>query len=290
MSAISVENLTKRYGALTALDGLTLDVRGGDMLALLGHNGAGKTTLMKLLLGLTRPSSGRIELLGRAPAASRRAEIGFLPENISFTGGMKGQEILRFYARLKGAPPHQAEHLLDRVGLTEAASRPVRTYSKGMRQRLGLAQALLGRPRLLVLDEPTTGLDPMLRRTFYDILRQMRDEGTTVLISSHALTELELRADRMAVLARGRLVACGTLDDLRRQADLPVQIRAIKDGVERRLDVRPEDKMATLRRLAAEPVDDIDMVPPSLEDIYVHLSMAEPAAMAAAAPLREAAE
>lgn len=270
MSALSVRDLSKHYGPLKALDGLTLDVGEGEMLALLGHNGAGKTTLMKLLLGLTRPTAGHLELLGAPPGPHHRKDIGFLPENVSFVGGMKGREVLRFYARLKGAAPAQVDQLLERVGLADAAHKAVRTYSKGMRQRLGLAQALLSHPKLLLLDEPTTGLDPVLRRAFYDILRELRDAGSTVLISSHVLTELELRAERIAILSRGRLVACDSLSGLRRHAQLPVRIRAVKDGTERRLEVPAEDKMATVRQLAAEPVDDLEIIPPSLEDIYAH--------------------
>lgn len=269
MSALTVRDLSKHYGSLKALDGLGLDVAEGEMLALLGHNGAGKTTLMKLLLGLTRPTHGSLELLGAPPGPHHRKDIGFLPENVSFAGGMKGREVLRFYARLKGAADAQADDLLGRVGLAEAAGKPVRTYSKGMRQRLGLAQALLGQPRLLLLDEPTTGLDPVLRRAFYDILRDLRDTGTTVLISSHVLTELELRAERIAILSQGRLVACDTLPGLRAQAALPVRIRAVKDGREHRLEVPPAEKMDAIRRLAGE-ADDLEVIPPSLEDIYAH--------------------
>lgn len=270
MSALSVQSLSKIYGRQMALDDLTLDVAEGEMLALLGHNGAGKTTLMKLLLGLTRPTSGSLQLLGAPPQPGQRKDIGFLPENVSFSGGMTGREILRFFARLKGAAFDQVEELLERVGLLDAAAKAVRTYSKGMRQRLGLAQALLAHPRLLLLDEPTEGLDPVARREFYGILRELRDRGSTVLISSHVLTELELRADRVAILAQGRLIACDTLDGLRRHAALPVRIRAVKNGTERRMDVAPQDKMAAVRRLAAEPVDDLEIIPPSLEDIYAH--------------------
>jgi Cu-processing system ATP-binding protein len=272
MSVISARHLSKHYGPLKALDGLDLSVAEGEMLALLGHNGAGKTTFMKLLLGLTRPTAGQVDLLGAPPGPRHRRDIGFLPENVSFVGGMTGRQILRFYARLKGAAAGQVGDLLDRVGLAAAAGKPVRTYSKGMRQRLGLAQALLARPRLLLLDEPTSGLDPVLRRAFYAILGDLRETGTTVLISSHVLTELELRAERVAILSRGRLVACDTLAGLRRRAALPVRFRAVAGGVERRLEAPADEKMATLRRLAAEPLDDLEIAPPSLEDIYAHFS------------------
>lgn len=224
--AVRLEGLTKRYGAFTAVHDVSLAVPEGEFLALLGHNGAGKTTLMKMLLGLTRPTSGRLSVLGTqgGGAVARRA-VGFLPENVSFTGGSTGQETLEFYARLKGAPKAQVAELLDVVGLTDAVRKPVRTYSKGMRQRLGLAQALLGSPRLLLLDEPTTGLDPMLRQAFFTILREMKARGVTILLSSHVLTELQLRTDRIAILRGGELVACDTLQGLQVAAGLPVRIR-----------------------------------------------------------------
>jgi len=293
MNALEVTNLTKAYGSFTALDSLSLAVPEGQMLALLGHNGAGKTTLMKLLMGLTRPTAGSVDVLGAPPGPMHRREIGFLPENVAFTGAMKGRDVLRFYARLKGAGRSQCEDLLERVGLSEAAHKPVNTYSKGMRQRLGLAQALLGAPRLLLLDEPTSGLDPVLRKAFYGILRDLKTQGTTIVVSSHVLTELEMRTDRIAILRRGTLVACDDLDGLRRRAGLPVRIRATvaegraqevaaRAGADGRvlsvngraieLAVDPEDKMDMVRRLAAGPegLEDIDIVPPSLEDIYTH--------------------
>ncbi len=272
---LSVTDLTKTYGTRPALDSLSLSVRRGEVLALLGHNGAGKTTLMKLLLGLTRPTAGRIAIFGTPPSPAGRADIGFLPENVVFSGGMTGKEVLTTLARLKKADLSAVTPLLDRVGLDEAARRPVRTYSKGMRQRLGLAQALIGHPRLLMLDEPTTGLDPVSRKTFYDLLGDLTGRGVTVLLSSHVLTELEVRADRIAILARGRLLAHDTLEGLRRSAGLPVRIIAHGvdgDGRGRRvLDVAPEDKMDTLRALMDGPLTDIEVHPPTLETIYAHL-------------------
>lgn len=303
MSAvIRTESLTKRYGRATALDGLTIEVPEGELLALLGHNGAGKTTAMKLLLGLTRPSGGEAWVLGARSGTSAAVElrraVGFLPENVTFGDAMTGFEALTFYARLKGEGRAAVAELLERVGLVEAARRRIRTYSKGMRQRLGLAQALLGRPRLLLLDEPTTGLDPVLRRTFFDLLRDLKRAGTTVLLSSHVLTELELRTDRIAILRHGRLVACDTLDGLRRQAGLPVRIRvkappehaqslAERAGPAARvvsvngrtveLAVGAEAKMAAVRGLAAgsSGVEDLDILPPSLEEIYAEFGSRE---------------
>lgn len=296
MSAvIRTENLTKRYGGATALDGLTIEVPEGELLALLGHNGAGKTTAMKLLLGLTRPSGGDAWVLGARPgtptAVGLRGVIGFLPENVTFGDAMTGFEALSFYARLKGESRQMASDLLDRVGLTEAAGRRIHTYSKGMRQRLGLAQALLGHPRLLLLDEPTSGLDPILRRTFFDLIHDLKQAGTTVILSSHVLTELELRTDRIAILRHGRLIACDTLDALRRQAGLPIRIRVtappdqaqslarlagpnarvlFANGRTVELAVGAEAKMEAVRGLATglHGVEDLDILPPSLDEIY----------------------
>lgn len=293
--AIRLEGLTKRYGAFTAVDDLSLAVPEGEFLALLGHNGAGKTTLMKMLLGLTRPSAGRLSVLGTqgGGAAARRA-VGFLPENVSFTGGSTGREALAFYAKLKGAPKAQVSELLEVVGLTDAQRKPVRTYSKGMRQRLGLAQALLGEPRLLLLDEPTTGLDPMLRQAFFTILREMKARGVTILLSSHVLTELQLRTDRIAIMRGGKLVACDTLHGLQEAAGLPVRIRVrvpeggaqaaadrVGDGARVlgangrsvELGVPVGAKMEALRRLSCGSdggVEDLDVLPPSLEDVYAY--------------------
>lgn len=293
--AIRLDRLTKRYGTFTAVEDLSLAVPEGEFLALLGHNGAGKTTLMKMLLGLTRPTAGVLAVLGaEGGGAAARRQIGFLPENVNFTGGSSGRASLRFFARLKGAPSRQVEDLLEVVGLADAAHKPVRTYSKGMRQRLGLAQALLGEPRLLLLDEPTSGLDPLLRQEFYRILRDMKARGVTILLSSHVLTELQLRTDRIAILRHGRLVACDTLNGLQQAAGLPVRIRVRvpEGGAERaaaqagqgarvlsangrsvELGVTVAGKMEALRRLAGGgdgSVEDIDVLPPSLEDVYAH--------------------
>ena len=156
--------VTKRYGPLVAVEDVCLALRPGEVTALVGHNGAGKTTLIKLLLGLIRPSAGRVEVQGQDPAgrggAQARRTLGFLPENVAFHGAMTAVELMAFYARLKGCSPAGNADLLARVGIAAAARRRVATYSKGMRQRLGIAQALIGEPRLLLFDEPTSGLDP----------------------------------------------------------------------------------------------------------------------------------
>jgi len=297
--AIALDSVSKRYAAREVVHEITLAVAAGESLALVGPNGAGKTTLMKMILGVTRPSCGSVRLDGRDPcgsgSAALRTRVGYLPENVTFHGAMTGSELLAFYARLKGEPVSTCAALLERVGLTEAADRRVRTYSKGMRQRLGLAQTLLGHPRLLVLDEPTTGLDPTLREHFYRILGEQHGAGTTALVSSHALTEIEGRTDRIAIVKAGRLLVCGTLDELRARASLPVRIRlmvdpgtaaAVADGIgngitlskvnDRTVDLHclNGDKMTVVRRIGAlgQPVNDVDIVSPRLDQIYAHFA------------------
>lgn len=289
---IALDGVAKRYGAVQALREVSFTLPQGGRVALVGHNGAGKTTLMKLMLGLARPSAGRLLVLGRDPAegaAETRRRIGWLPENVTFNAALTGREVLRFFARLKGEPAASADAMLDRVGLGAAARRGVGTYSKGMRQRLGLAQALIGAPRALLLDEPTTGLDPQVRADLYDMLADLAGSGTTVLLSSHALEELEGRIERVVILDRGRLVADGSMAELRRLARLPLRLRlTLADAgaappewlpfAARRpeaglieLDCTPEEKMALLRRAAEDPrIADVEMQPPTLDELYAH--------------------
>ncbi|ACA17282.1 ABC transporter related [Methylobacterium sp. 4-46] len=298
--AVELRGVTKRYGAAEAVRDVSFTLASGAV-ALVGHNGAGKTTLMKLMLGLIRANAGSVQVLGENPAAGQfaaRRRLGYLPENVSFNGALTGRETLSFYARLKRAPETASLRLLERVGLGEASHRRVGTYSKGMRQRLGLAQALIGEPEVLLLDEPTTGLDPALRLAFYDIVRALAGRGATVLLSSHALSELEDRADRVIIMDRGRMAASGSLEELRRVARLPVRIR-IRPGSEapvlpaglataRRLPcgalefaVADHRKVAMLRTLlcAGSPPEDIDVLSPTLDDLYAHfLRDREPAA------------
>jgi Cu-processing system ATP-binding protein len=293
---VEIRNVVKRFGKVEAVRDVSLTLPEGQTIALVGHNGAGKTTLMKLMLGLIRPTSGTIKVLGDDPAAGEfaaRRRLGYLPENVSFNTALTGQETLAFYARLKQQNGRTVAPLLERVGLTHAANRRVGTYSKGMRQRLGLAQALLGEPRILLLDEPTSGLDPALRQTFYEIIEELRARGTTVLLSSHALTELEERAGRVVIMNRGLKGADGTLDELRHIAKLPIRIRlkvtseALADvpswlgpvddwrrvnGHIVEIDAAQDQKIAVLRRATGEgaPVEDLDVVPPTLDELYAH--------------------
>jgi ABC-2 type transport system ATP-binding protein len=225
--AVSTERLTKdfttgffRARPHRALDGLTLEVPPGGVFGLLGPNGAGKSTTLKLLLNLLRPTSGRASLFGLDPGDIRaHARAGFLPENPTFYGYLTAEELLTYFAGLFGFPAadcrSRSVDILNRVGLGEAdRRRPLRQYSKGMIQRVGLAQALVNDPELVILDEPMSGLDPVGRREVREIILALRDEGRTVLFSSHILSDAELLCSRVGILAKGRLVASGTLGEL----------------------------------------------------------------------------
>ena len=291
-STLTISHLTKRFAGVEALRDVSLTVEPGQRVALLGHNGAGKSTMMKIILGLIPFDEGAVTVCGAAPgSAAARAQVAYLPENAAFHPALTGEEQIRYYLSLRGERMVQALDLLARVGLADAAKRRIGTYSKGMRQRVGLAQALIGKPRLLVLDEPTSGLDPVSRRDFYALLDGLAAGGTAILLSSHALTEVEARTDRILILSKGRLMAEGSLADLRRKAALPVAIsvapvagqkaalsaalpmaRANGDG-RLHLDIAQGDKLAILARITGLPqVEDLEVIPPSLEDIYSHFS------------------
>jgi Cu-processing system ATP-binding protein len=295
-ATVALQDVEKRYGAIRAVHGVSFEMFAGETVALVGHNGAGKTTLMKLMLGLVRASAGTVRVLGDDPAAGDfevRRRIGYLPENVSFNTALTARETLSFYARLKHQPMGSALPLLDRVGIAEAASRRIGTYSKGMRQRLGLAQALVGEPEILLLDEPTTGLDPLLRRSFYEIVGEMRSRGATILLSTHALSELDGRADRVLIMDRGVLIANGSVEALRQAARLPIRIRLKMangaggslswlgpvagwqqvDGRTIEIKALPDSKLDVLRCATgddAPPIEDIDVLAPTLDDLYAH--------------------
>jgi Cu-processing system ATP-binding protein len=301
VDALRLEAVVKRYGEHAALDGVSLAVPRGRLFGLIGHNGAGKSTLFKLLLNLIAPSSGRLWIAGQEVrgSASRdtRRRVGYLPENLVLYDNLDGLETLQFFARLKGAPRPQCAELLARVGLGDVGRRPVRGYSKGMRQRLGFAQALLGQPELLLLDEPTTGLDPAGTRDFFAQLQQLRDAGVTLVISSHVLAELQGRVDALAMLAGGRLAAQGTVQQLRERSALPLRVRVTatparldallrelsahaglalrRDAPDRlQLDVPRRLKMAVLNTITRTGVSDLQLQEPTLEDVYFDLRSA----------------
>ena len=227
MEAISCEGLTKRFGSVVAVDELDLAVSSGQVYGFLGPNGAGKTTTIRMLLGLVAPSAGQIRLLGqRLPAPRVVAQTGSMIEEPAFYPWMSGRVNLEVLgATGGGCAPSEVTRVLGLVGLGDVAARKVKTYSQGMRQRLGIAAAMLGRPPLLILDEPANGLDPAGIREIRGLLRGLAAEGTTVFLSSHLLAEVEQVCDRVAVIVRGRLVEEGapvTLGAIRRQVRVEV--------------------------------------------------------------------
>ncbi len=299
-AAVSLRGVTKHYGAVRAVDGVDLDIARGEIFGLIGHNGAGKSTLFKMMLGLVPASSGEIvvdgaRVGGRGFRAARR-HLGYLPENVVLYDNLNGLETLRFFARLKGAPLAQCQPALDKVGLAHAGKRPVREYSKGMRQRLGFAQALLGAPQVLFLDEPTSGLDPQAIRDFYAMLRGLQSEGVTIIITSHILAELQERVGRLAILASGKVQAVGSVQALREQTHMPLVFElqvaeadrtAIAQALVQATSAIPEPhatglrlacprelKMPVLAALApfGARVQDIKMHEPSLEDVFFGFS------------------
>src|SRR5438105_5874384 len=211
--ALAVQSLAKRYGRVEALRGVDLEVEEGELVGLLGPNGAGKSTLVKIACGLVRPTGGGAKVCG-APAGSRDAlrSLGYLAELFRFPGWYSADEVLQLHQRLSGSTGGGAERtrLLELVALRDARDRRVEAMSKGMQQRLGIAQALVGQPRLLMLDEPTSALDPIGRRIVRRLLEDLRGRGISVLLNSHLLSEVELVCDRVYILSRGAVVAAGT--------------------------------------------------------------------------------
>ncbi|RLA19398.1 MAG: ABC transporter ATP-binding protein [Gammaproteobacteria bacterium] len=296
-SLITVTNVVKRYRSETVLKGIDLNIGAGECVVLVGHNGAGKTTLMKLILGLIKPTEGAISVLGFDPSKDRarllRKGLGYLPERVAFYESMTGLEVLRFYARLKSEPIAGCDEILESVGLFDAKERPVQTYSKGMKQRLGLAQALLGDPQFLLLDEPTSGLDPVVRRQVYDLINRKCAEGKTAIISSHSLNEVESQADHVVIMNEGEVIVSGSMESLYEQSGLPTiitlsvqeenkdrvleQINGLTSSISVKdskieISCSQKDKMTVLQAVMSldNGVDDIQISAPKLDDIYLH--------------------
>ncbi|HEY6145796.1 MAG TPA: ABC transporter ATP-binding protein [Solirubrobacterales bacterium] len=268
---LAVHELTKRYGSQQALAGVDLEVEPGQLVGLLGPNGAGKSTLTKIACGLVRPSGGRAEVLGR-PAGSpeARAALGYLAELFRFPAWCTADELLRFHQRLAGSGGGEAERreLLDLVELGDAGGKRVEAMSKGMQQRLGVAQALIGSPRLLLLDEPTSALDPVGRRIVRELLEELRRREVAVLLNSHLLSEVELICDHVAIIAGGRLIKAGTPQELAGPAAVEVETgsgtRTFEGAVR-------EDAPRIVAELVAagERVYRVEVRHSSLEDVYL---------------------
>jgi ABC-2 type transport system ATP-binding protein len=268
---LAVSGLRKSYRGQEALAGVDLEIRAGELVGLLGPNGAGKSTLTKIACGLVRPSGGGVEVLGR-PAGSppARAALGYLAELFRFPGWCSADELLRLHQQLAGSRGGAGERseLLDLVELGEAQDKRVEAMSKGMQQRLGIAQALVGSPRLLLLDEPTSALDPVGRRIVRGLLEELRRRGVAVLLNSHLLSEVELVCDRVAIIARGRLVKAGTPEGLAGPGGVEVETAA---GVTAFEGAGREDAPRIVAELVAagERVYRVEVRHSSLEEVYL---------------------
>jgi ABC-2 type transport system ATP-binding protein len=269
--ALSVSGLEKTYGSVRALTGVDVEVGEGELVGLLGPNGAGKSTLVKIACGLVTPTAGAAAVCG-APAGSIEAhrELGYLAELFRFPDWCTGEELLVLHQKLtesEGGAAERAE-LLELVGLADAGGRRIGTMSKGMQQRLGLAQALIGSPRMLLLDEPTSALDPAGRRTVRALLEELRGRGVSVLLNSHLLSEVELVCDRVAIIARGAVVAAGTPAELSHAGGVEVETAS---GARVFAEARREDAPRIVRELVAagEEVYGVRVLTSTLEDAYL---------------------
>ncbi len=307
MAAITTEGLTKAYGAggplrrgaggVRALDDVTLEVGEGAVFGFLGPNGAGKSTLIRLLLGFLRPTAGSARVLGRdivRESVAIRAVVGYLPGGISFHDGLSGERQLDDLADLSGRPPIRRATLCDRLELdARTLRRPIRDYSRGMRQKLGIVQALQHDPELAILDEPSEGLDPLMQRAFYDILDDMRRAGRTVFLSSHVLSEVERVCDRVAIVRAGRLVATEDVPSLLGRRKRRIELRVSGPaphlaGVPGVSEVVVADGLLTcalegdprpfLAAIGHASVEDLLIEPARLEDAFLELYVDRPAA------------
>jgi len=270
-TALAVQSLAKRYGRVEALRGVDLEVGEGELVGLLGPNGAGKSTLVKIACGLVRPTRGQASVCG-APAgspAARRA-LGYLAELFRFPGWYTAEEVLQLHQRLCGSTGEADERrrLLELVALWDARDRRVETMSKGMQQRLGLAQSLVGEPRLLLLDEPTSALDPVGRRTVRLLLEELRSRGVSVLLNSHLLSEVELVCDRVVILLAGEVAVSGTPAELSRPRAVEIES---DEGVREYPGASREDAAAIVEQLvrAGRRVYSVRVLASTLEEAYL---------------------
>ena len=319
MDALRTESLTKHYGRprlgplpgspqVAALSDLTIQVAPGEIFGFLGPNGAGKTTAIRLLLGFLHPTAGRAEVLGldsQAKSVEIRARVGYLPGGIALYDGMAGLDLLDYLGHLYGRPPVRRAELLDRLQLSAATlRRPVRDYSRGMRQKIGIIQALQHDPELAVLDEPTEGLDPLMQRAFYEVLDDLRVAGRTIFFSSHVLSEVERVCDRVAIIRTGRLVALEDVNALLARRKRHVELRSggplpdlgVVPGVsgivlhEGLLTCQLEGDVGPfLAAIAGLPVTDLTIEPAHLEEAFLEFyeGVGENGAGAADEPGRE---
>jgi ABC-2 type transport system ATP-binding protein len=276
-AALAVRGLAKRYGAVHALKGVDLEVGEGELVGLLGPNGAGKSSLVKIAVGLVRPSAGEVRVVGaRAGSRAARRALGYLAELFRFPGWYTADEVLELHQRLAGSSGGAAERkrLLELVALAEATHRRVEGMSKGMQQRLGLAQALVGDPRVLLLDEPTSALDPVGRRTVRLLLEELRGRGVAVLLNSHLLSEVELVCDRVAILLGGELIAAGTPHELSRPRGVELET---DEGMRHIAGASRDDvpRLVAEAVAAGRAVYGVRVLTSTLEDVYLEAVGAE---------------
>jgi ABC-2 type transport system ATP-binding protein len=300
---IETKDLTKKYGDFVAVDGLNLSVKQGDVFGMLGPNGAGKTTTILMLLGLTEPTKGSVHVLGFDPARqtlSVKSRVGYIPDMVGFYDELTARENLIYIAKLNGLSRNEAyqriEETIDRVGLNDVVDHRVATFSRGMRQRLGVADVLIKNPQLIIMDEPTQGLDPEGARAFLVMIRSLKEEGITILLSSHLLHQVQAVCDRVGLFHHGRMVLEGTVDELAKRVlgrvyriyieatgpSQPIQkalrsISGVADiklageqvyHVEAEKDLRAETAEAVFR--AGGRLLKLDVEAQSLDDIYTH--------------------
>jgi ABC-2 type transport system ATP-binding protein len=296
--AVEVRSLRKQYGDKVAVDGLDLSVQRGEIFAVLGPNGAGKTTTVEILEGFRGRDGGEVQVLGVDPADANRAwrsRIGIVLQNATDQPELTVGELIRHFARYY-PDPRDPDELIEAVGLTDKASTRTRQLSGGQRRRLDVALGIIGRPKLLFLDEPTTGFDPQARRSFWDLLSGLRERGTTILLTTHYLDEAEHLADRVAVVRDGRVLALGAPADLGGRADQAAVVRWTEqgpDGQLRQCEARTETPQAYVRELSVraglgndEEVPGLQVLRPSLEDVYLAM-IGEPPTGQSAGPAPE---
>jgi Cu-processing system ATP-binding protein len=301
MKHLALEHVSVRFGRVQALDDVSVRLEAGECLMLVGPNGSGKSTLIRSLLGLVRPDAGALRVDGESRHVDNRfkSNVGYLPEAVAFAENLTGLQVLSFFAAARGTPKKRVQSVLDRVGLANAARRAVRGYSRGMRQRLGLGIAILAEPPLLILDEPTGGLDQEGLAVLWSVLADWRQSGRMALVATHDLTLMERRIDRMCVLRDGKLLADDVPSEIRKLAALPVSVafsgtpaaldalaeslrawgraEAIEhDGATVRIEVDPEALLPALELgTKAEGVESVRVVEPGLDTVYERLLRGE---------------
>lgn len=293
---LKLQDISKSYGQIQALNAVSIEVKEGEVLGLVGPNGSGKSTMLKIMLGISRPAAGKVLVNGEELSEKRwkafKKSVGYMPERVSFYDNLTGEETLKLFARIKGGNLSSIKNVIDRFLPDDVLRRKVGGYSKGMRQRLNLAQALVNEPDLLVLDEPTSGLDPVGTKEFYDILAEVRArKKLTVILSSHILAEIEDKTDRVAIIKNGSLKAIGRLEELCEGMKIPLRLSITikqkdtflegllkKEGADElwykngylQASIRRENKLALISALLEEKdrFTDISIREPSLEEVF----------------------